>query len=60
MKKVIGIDFDDVVADSLAPFLEYCNGVFGTNFKKEELVHADFSNFVNTQAANSSEFAAFF
>jgi len=48
MKKVIGIDFDDVVADSSAPFIEYCNGVFGTNFKEEELVHADFSNFVNT------------
>ena len=39
---IIGIDFDDVVADSSQVFRQFCNHHYGTNFTKEEITEFQF------------------
>lgn len=39
---IIGVDFDDVVADSAPIFFGFCNRYYGTDFQKKEFTDPDF------------------
>lgn len=39
---IIGVDLDDVLVDSSWLFIDFCNGFYGTKFRKEEVIHEAF------------------
>jgi len=47
MKRVIGIDIDSVLADSIELFIPFLNERFNKNLKLEDIVHYDFDKCYN-------------